>query len=195
MDDLARKGLLRHKSLAICTISLLASLLVWGLWFLAPSLLTTWENTTYDARLRWRGPAQASEHLVIIGRDRESENRFGSSIWDRSKFARDYRAGDRRGIGRCPRVISSPIQIPYAEKHREAEGLREQFARWCVQRGDPEAAQCLEVDRERMVTFYGFPKAHWQHLRTTNPSNPHLRRHGCARMPPSGSRKWRMPPR
>ncbi len=27
---------------------------------------------------------------------------------------------------------SSPIQIPYAEKHREAEGLREQFARRCV---------------------------------------------------------------
>ncbi len=97
MDDLARKGLLRHKFLAICAISLLASLLVWGLWFLAPSLLTTWENTTYDARLRWRGPAQASEHLVIIGRDRESENRFGSSIWDRSKFARVITALETAG--------------------------------------------------------------------------------------------------
>ncbi|MBI5562793.1 MAG: transposase [Deltaproteobacteria bacterium] len=26
----------------------------------------------------------------------------------------------------------------------------------------------LEKDWERMVTFYGFPKEHWRHLRTTN---------------------------
>lgn len=60
-------------------------------------------------------------------------------------------------------------QIPYAETRREAERRRGQFVRWCAQRGYPEAAQCLEADWERMVTFYRFPKAHWQHLRTTNP--------------------------
>ena len=88
MDHLARKGLLQNKFFSICTVSLLASLLIWCLWFLAPSLLTSWEHTTYDARMRWRGPAQASPHLVIIGRDGESEARFGSGIWDRSLFAR-----------------------------------------------------------------------------------------------------------
>ncbi len=60
-------------------------------------------------------------------------------------------------------------QIPYAETRREAERRREQFGHWCRQRGYPEAAQCLETDWERMVTFYRFPKAQWQHLRTTNP--------------------------
>ena len=60
-------------------------------------------------------------------------------------------------------------QIPYAETRREADRRREQFVRWCAQRGYPEAAQCLEADWERMVTFYRFPRAHWQHLRTTNP--------------------------
>lgn len=59
--------------------------------------------------------------------------------------------------------------IPYAETRREAERRREQFGRWCTQRGYPEAAQCLAADWERMVTFYQFPQAHWQHVRTTNP--------------------------
>jgi putative transposase len=29
--------------------------------------------------------------------------------------------------------------------------------------------QALDQDWERLVTFYAFPRAHWQHLRTTNP--------------------------
>ena len=32
----------------------------------------------------------------------------------------------------------------------------------------PKAVEVLEDDWERMVTFYDFPEAHWQHLRTTN---------------------------
>jgi transposase-like protein len=30
------------------------------------------------------------------------------------------------------------------------------------------AADCLENDLDRCLTFYGFPEAHWSHLRTTN---------------------------
>ena len=32
----------------------------------------------------------------------------------------------------------------------------------------PDAAALLERDWDRMVTFYDYPEAHWQHLRTTN---------------------------
>ena len=60
-------------------------------------------------------------------------------------------------------------QIPYAEMRQEAERPRDQFARCCAQRGYADAVRCLETDWDRMVTFYRFPKAHWQHLRTTNP--------------------------
>lgn len=59
--------------------------------------------------------------------------------------------------------------IPYAETRREAEQRKQQFLRWCTQHHALAAAQCLETDWERMVTFYRFPKAQWQHLRTTNP--------------------------
>ncbi len=33
----------------------------------------------------------------------------------------------------------------------------------------PKATACLAQDRESLLTFYDFPAAHWQHLRTTNP--------------------------
>jgi len=33
----------------------------------------------------------------------------------------------------------------------------------------PKATMCLLKDRDTLMTFYDFPAAHWQHLRTTNP--------------------------
>ena len=33
----------------------------------------------------------------------------------------------------------------------------------------PDATNCLEKDKDRLLTFYDFPALHWQHIRTTNP--------------------------
>jgi transposase-like protein len=33
----------------------------------------------------------------------------------------------------------------------------------------PKAADCLQKDREILLTFYSFPAEHWKHIRTTNP--------------------------
>lgn len=55
---------------------------------LAPSLFASWEWSTYDLRLRLRGPAPVSPHLLIIGRDADSDARFGVGVWDRARFAR-----------------------------------------------------------------------------------------------------------
>lgn len=33
----------------------------------------------------------------------------------------------------------------------------------------PKACECLRKDKEVLFTFYDFPAAHWQHIRTTNP--------------------------
>jgi len=59
-------------------------------------------------------------------------------------------------------------QIPYAPTRGEAESLRAEF-RSLYGAEHPKAAETLERDWERMVAFYGFPKEHWKHLRTTNP--------------------------
>ena len=60
-------------------------------------------------------------------------------------------------------------QIPYAPTEEEAVKAKGKFQSWCRQKGFEEAAALIEVDWDRMVTFYKFPKDHWQHLRTTNP--------------------------
>lgn len=33
----------------------------------------------------------------------------------------------------------------------------------------PRAVECLQKDKDQLFTFYDFPAAHWQHIRTTNP--------------------------
>ena len=60
-------------------------------------------------------------------------------------------------------------QIPYAETREEAQRLKKVFQHWCRQRGLTLAAELIEQDWDRMVTFYNYPKKQWQHLRTTNP--------------------------
>jgi len=58
--------------------------------------------------------------------------------------------------------------LPYAETMKEAERLKRTFQNWCQAQGYPAAAQVLDQDWDRMVTFYRFPKEHWIPLRTTN---------------------------
>jgi len=59
-------------------------------------------------------------------------------------------------------------KIPYAETREEAERRKKEFQAWCAKKGYGAAGDLLNQDWERMLTFYGFPKEHWKHLRTTN---------------------------
>jgi transposase-like protein len=59
--------------------------------------------------------------------------------------------------------------IPYAETREAAERQKRAFHAWCTKKGVATVGQALEPDWEWLVAFYGFPKAHWKHLRTTNP--------------------------
>ena len=59
--------------------------------------------------------------------------------------------------------------IPYAQTGTEAERLRTLFTGWCRDHSYEAASETLERVWDRMITFYDFPKEHWQHLQTTNP--------------------------
>jgi putative transposase len=59
--------------------------------------------------------------------------------------------------------------IPYTETVEEATRLKGAFQKWCREQGLRDAADLIDQDWDRMVTFYRFPKDHWRHLRTTNP--------------------------
>ena len=60
-------------------------------------------------------------------------------------------------------------QIPYTASRQEAERLKKVFQNWCRSKGLTQAAELIDRDWDRMVTFYSFPKPQWQHLHTTNP--------------------------
>lgn len=59
--------------------------------------------------------------------------------------------------------------IPYAETQEAAVAAKQAFQTWCAKKGLPAVGQALNDDWERLVAFFEFPKAHWKHLRTTNP--------------------------
>ena len=60
--------------------------------------------------------------------------------------------------------------------------------------GRREPRALLERDGDRMVTFYDYPEAHWQHLRTRTLSRVPSLRCGCEPMRLNATRKWPMPP-
>jgi len=76
---------------------------------------------------------------------------------------------DRIGKRDQPAAAALLGNLVYAATLEEAERQKTTFQEWCRQRGYDEAGELIDEDWERMVTFYGFPKEHWGHLRTTNP--------------------------
>ena len=60
-------------------------------------------------------------------------------------------------------------KVAYSQSLKEAETSRDQFLKWCQEGKYQRAADTLERDWDRMVSFYRFPQEHWKHLRTTNP--------------------------
>jgi transposase-like protein len=87
-------------------------------------------------------------------------------------------------------------QIPYAATQQDAERLKAKYQGWCRTQGLEAAAQVLDRDWDRMLTFYQFPKDHWVHLRMSNPIESPVAalrlRTDAGR---SGSSGWRTPRR
>jgi transposase-like protein len=67
-----------------------------------------------------------------------------------------------------PQARALLTRIPYAETAEQAEKLKREFQTWCRKRALGDAAELLDHDWQRMLTFYSFPLEHWRHLRTTN---------------------------
>ncbi|MBX9571892.1 MAG: IS256 family transposase [Candidatus Obscuribacterales bacterium] len=59
-------------------------------------------------------------------------------------------------------------EIWMAETKEQAEKAFTHFVE-SYQAKYPKAVECLQKDREVLLTFYDFPAEHWIHLRTTNP--------------------------
>ena len=59
-------------------------------------------------------------------------------------------------------------QIWMAPEKDEAQRHFDEFVRLYGAKY-PKAAECLQKDRDVLLTFYDFPSEHWRHIRTTNP--------------------------
>jgi len=76
-------------------------------------------------------------------------------------------------LDRIPKKYQGQVKplltsIPYADNLEECHRLKRKFQEWCSIKGLADAAKLLDQDWERMVSFYRFPKSHWQHIRTSN---------------------------
>lgn len=67
-----------------------------------------------------------------------------------------------------PEAKSMIHDIWMADTRKSAEQALERFC-GTYEAKYPKATDCLSRDRDTLLTFYDFPAAHWQHLRTTNP--------------------------
>lgn len=67
-----------------------------------------------------------------------------------------------------PRAKSDLHQIWMAHTRESAYSAFAQFVQ-AYEPKYPKAAECLNKDKEALLTFYDFPAEHWIHLRTTNP--------------------------
>ena len=126
-----------------------------------------WAAVLRDLRERGLGAPKlvvADGHLGIWGAVRE--------VWPEAAEQRCWNHKITNVRARLPKKAQREAgavlaAIPYASTRAEAEKRRDAFA--AQYRGRyPEAVRCLEDDWERLMTFYGFPEAHWRHLRTTN---------------------------
>lgn len=77
-------------------IGLVATVAIGLLSEVVPTLVS-WEASTYDLRVRWRGSVPVSDRVVLIGRDAESDVRFGAGLWDRAHFGKVIASLHRAG--------------------------------------------------------------------------------------------------
>ncbi len=128
----------------------------------------SWSALLRDLRTRGMSSPKlviGDGHLGIWGALR---NVYPEADWQRCWNHRIINVLDKIPRKHEPEAKAMLRKIPYAETLEKARSLKGQFQRWCREKGLLEAGRLLDRDWEDMVTFYGFPKEHWQHIRTTN---------------------------
>jgi transposase-like protein len=76
---------------------------------------------------------------------------------------------DKLPLKERPSWVPRVRAIWQADSEKAARRLAAAGVQDLREAGYDRAADCLEEDLDRCLTFYAFPEAHWIHLRTTNP--------------------------
>jgi len=96
-----------------------------------------------------------------------------SQVYDDSRRQRCWVHKTANVLNKLPKSIQPSAkeklhEIWQADTKKEAKRHFDNFLK-VYEAKYPKATQCLEKDRDALLTFYDFPAEHWRHIRTTNP--------------------------
>lgn len=96
-----------------------------------------------------------------------------SMAYDTARWQRCWVHKTANVLNKLPKSIQEKAkerlhQIWMADNKKEAENNFDAFIQ-TYEVKYPKASECLQKDREALLTFYDFPAEHWRHIRTTNP--------------------------
>lgn len=93
---------------------------------------------------------------------------FGTTRSQRCWVHKTANVLNKLPVGQQAKAKEALHEIWMAESRVDADAAFDLFLS-TYQLKYPKAAECLEKDRDALLTFYDFPAEHWLHIRTTNP--------------------------
>ncbi|HID03717.1 MAG TPA: IS256 family transposase [Desulfobacterales bacterium] len=96
-----------------------------------------------------------------------------SKVYETTRWQRCWVHKTANILNKLPKSIQAKAksrlhQIWMADNKKEAENNFDAFVK-TYESKHPKATECLERDRDVLLSFYDFPAEHWRHIRTTNP--------------------------
>jgi len=94
-------------------------------------------------------------------------------VYDKTRWQRCWVHKTANVLNKLPKILQKKAkaklcEIWMAPTKDEAEKQFDSFVSIYGAKY-PKAAECLQKDRQALLTFYDFPAEHWKHIRTTNP--------------------------
>jgi putative transposase len=97
----------------------------------------------------------------------------GAKVWPTTKEQRCWVHKTANILDKLPKNKQAAAkakihQIWMAKTRKDATAAFDAFLE-DYRAKNPKATECLQKDRDELLTFYDFPAEHWAYLRTTNP--------------------------
>ncbi|MBP7764094.1 MAG: IS256 family transposase [Syntrophaceae bacterium] len=129
----------------------------------------SWEQLLLD--LKSRGLTTAPQ--LAIGDGALGFWKALSKVYDSTRWQRCWVHKTANVLNSLPKSLQAKAksklhQIWQADNKDEAQHHFNDFVQ-TYEAKYPKATQCLEKDKNALLTFYDFPAEHWRHIRTTNP--------------------------
>ncbi len=128
----------------------------------------SWKEVLVGLKSRGMNPARLAIGDGALGFWKALQQVYGQT---RSQRCWVHKTGNI--LNKMPKSIQAKAKqhihdMWMAETRENAEKAFDRFIE-TYQLKYPKACECLEKDREHLLTFYDFPAEHWIHIRTSNP--------------------------